>query len=144
MIDEKSLQYLDDMYNTLCDKSLTEKQKQVMIRTQWLAMLLKDSDSAKGYMKLRDSAANDKIREVAEGLLKAVGMVVKANMKMYQTYGADYKALVSVLNADYKQIEEIEKNGDQELPFDELILKYGLADKHYPEIREALILNKGA
>ena len=135
---KKDINILDDIEKTMKDKSLSQNEKDAYIQTSFLAMILEDSDRAKTYCKLRKSAPSEAARKHIDALLGILGNLLSAQLGIYKSHGANYRALVSVLNAGADKITEIEKNGDQELVFDELILKYGLADKHYPALSEAL------
>ncbi len=134
-----TLDYLDRIIAAHFDKTLSDDERFEIIRTCFLASFLQDADRAKKYVALRNNADNSKTEEVTNGILEALGQMINANLKMYKKYGATYKMLVSVINADYEKAAEIETNGDTELSFDELILKYELADKAYPEVKEALL-----
>ena len=135
---KKDINILADIEKTMKDKSLSQNEKDAYIQTSFLAMILEDSDRAKTYCKLRKSAPSEAARKHIDALLGILGNLLRAQLGIYKSHGANYRALVSVLNAEKDKITEIEKNGDQELVFDELILKYGLADKHYPALAEAL------
>lgn len=129
---------LDDIQRVVSDNTLSRKEKEVYIRTSFLAIILESTDRAKNYCVVRESAPSEAARKHINALLGVVGNLLRAQLGIYQAYGATYKSLVSVLNAGAEKITEIEAGGDTKLPFDELILKYGLADKHYPALAEAL------
>lgn len=129
---------IDNIEKIMKDKSLSQNEKDTYIQTSFLAMILEDSDRAKTYCKLRKFAPSEAARKHIDAILDILGNLLKVQLGIYKSRGANYRALVSVLNADADKIVEIEENGDQELPFDKLILKYGLADKHYPALSEAL------
>jgi len=131
--------YIEQIEAVLNDETLTEEERAEKVRTGFLAMLLRDSDCAKRYVKLKDETDDYKVREASKGLLAAIGQMIVGTLRIYQKSGADYKMLISVLNADFEKAADIEKNEEQDFLFEKLILKYGLADKNYPEIKEALI-----
>lgn len=139
MVSLDTLDYLERIIAAHSDKTLSDDERFEIIRTCFLASFLQDADRAKEYVALRNNADNAKMEEITNGILEALGQMINANLKMYKEYGATYKMLVSVINADYEKATEIETNGDTELSFDELILKYELADKAYPEVKEALL-----
>lgn len=121
--------FLEDIERVINNKDISLKDKDEYIQTSFLAIILEHTNTAKAYC-----AAKKHINT----LLAVFGNLLRAQLGIYKTHGATYKALVSVLNAGAEKITEIEAGGDEELPFDELIIKYGLADKHYPELAEAL------
>lgn len=139
MAEKKDCYYIEEIAAVINDEALTEEERAEKVRTGFLALLLKDADCARRYVKMRDEAEDYMIKEASKGILAAVGRMIVGTLKIYQHSGADYKMLISVLNADFERAAEIEKNEEQDFTFEKLILKYDLADKNYPEIKEALI-----
>lgn len=75
--------------------------------------------------------ANNAIHEEASKMIKTI-------LSILPTYGIGYKQIISLLNADAAIAKEIERNKDEELVLDELIVKYHLADEHYHALTNAI------
>lgn len=133
---------IDNIETIINDKEMSEKSKVEIIQQIFLAIILETSGQVKKYAKMRILAPTKKANECIDGIIGGLGNLLKAHLRMWRTYGADYRGLVSILNADFSKCDEIKRNGDTEKAFDELILQYGLAKDNYPEIDEALRLAK--
>lgn len=115
-----------------------DQTKAEFIKTQFLSLFLRHSDIAKTIVQ--EFRNNKTVNPILSEMEQEIGKLIKSDLEMYKMYGATYKELVSVLNAPQDIISEIEGNQDTSLAFDELILKYDLADSCYPHIK--LVLNK--
>lgn len=128
-----------DEMEKICEiesSSINEGDKNELIKMQLLSLIMRHSTIAKRYISKKPVYA--KGEQYINHILKIVGELLVHDLKMYQLYGATYKMIVSILNANPIVIDQIEQSGDNNIPFDKLIIKYGLADKNYPEIKEAI------
>lgn len=116
------------------DESSAEK----LAKTTAIQFLFSNADEAKCLLDRKKSASTDKALDYINSELLTYGEVIRKILSIYKASGATVTELVSILNADWGLIAQIEANGDKELPFDELIIKYKLAENTYPALAEAI------
>ena len=122
------------------DNTLTTIERDEKIKTCFIGMMFDIAGKCKPYLQWKKRLqANGKDIKPIDDLLACFGQMIRSNLTMWKEYGADYKALVSVLNANPDFITQIEADHNENEPFADLILHYGLAKAKYPEIELALI-----
>ena len=122
------------------DNDLTIVERDSAIRKCYIGMMFDIAGKCKTYLSYRKRLqANGKDIKPSDDVLACFGQMIRSNLTMWKEYGADYKALVSVLNANPDFITQIEADHNENEPFADLILHYGLAKAKYPEIEFALI-----
>lgn len=129
-----------DNIKTIIDSSDSDIDKMEQIKTQFISLILRHAKVAHDVLRIKPSSPQ--VCEYVDGILSATGRLLDADLDMFKHYGADFKALICILNDDISAISAIQQNGDMALSFGELIIKYNLGVNKYPEIRVALIKAK--
>lgn len=107
-----------------------------------MQLLFQTADAAKKFYNYRRDVRTKEALNQIDEVLALQGRLLCQNLKIYKMSGATVKELVSILNADWGMIHQIKNNGDQDRPFDELVIKYKLADDTYPALAEAIKIYK--
>ena len=115
---------------------IPEAEKTQEIQKQLLALFLRHAHTARLYHARQ--ASDEREQEALDGIMSSVGKVLIADFALLKSHGFDYAMLISILNADSNKISEIKSNGDENLSFDELIIKYDLANGRYKAVEMAL------
>lgn len=83
-------------------------------------------------------AKNEEGTKANNAIHAEASKMIKTILSILPTYGIGYKQIISLLNADAAIAKEIERNKDEDLMLDELIVKYHLADEHYHALTNAI------
>lgn len=114
----------------------SDEEKAEKIRKQLIALLLRHIHTAQLYHNRKSSDAS--ARKIIDNILATAGRMIVADLALLKSHGLTYAMLISILNADSNKISEIKLNGDENLSFDELIIKYDLANGRYKAVEMAL------
>ena len=119
-------------------EKIPPEEKTARIREKMLALFLRHTRLAQKYYE--HNPVDDAELHVRDSVLRAAGKTLSADLDMLKHYGLNYAMLVYLFDADENKIALIEEQGDTELPLDELIIKYGLAEGAYKAVTIALQL----